>query len=224
MSAEIPRLSGRAASLALIGIALALGLPFLGLGKWLAPGDTIGAALAREAIWWGFGALILCWVIFAERKPLASIGLRRPHWGTLGWGLAGAIAMMASVMLSYAVIFPALGLTQNMRQTGAVASLPLWLLIATVVRAGIVEEILFRGYPIERIEALTGSTWLAALIPGAAFVLVHISSWGAAQLIVVAFGAIIMTALYLWRRDLVCVMIAHVATDLVGFLLARTQM
>lgn len=214
----------RARLLALIGIVLALGLPFLGLGRLIAPGDSIGAVLVREGVWWGLAALVILWVLLVERRPLASIGLRRPGWGTLGWGLAGAIALMASVMLCLAVILPALGLSQNMTQTGAIASLPLWLMTATLVRAGVVEEILYRGYPIERIEEMTGSIWLAALIPGAVFILAHLASWGGAQLIIVGCGTIIMTALYVWRRDLICVMIAHAATDLVGFTLARAQM
>lgn len=210
--------------LALIGIFIALGLPQLGLGRWLAPGDAIGDVLARESIWWAIGGLVILWIVAVERRPLASIGIRRPTWATLGWGIAGTIALMASVMLSFAVILPTLGLAQNMEQTGAIADLPLWLMTATLIRAGVIEEILYRGYPIERIEELTGSVWLAALIPGAVFILAHLPSWGAAQLIVVTSGTIIMTALYVWRRDLICVMIAHAATDLIGFTLARAQM
>ena len=64
---------------------------------------------------------------------------------------------------------------------------------------------------------------MAALIAGGAFMLVHLH-WGAAQLIVVGFATIIFVSLYLWRRDLPCVMIAHILADLVGFALARAQM
>lgn len=212
-----------ATTLTLIGVLLALGLPLLFLLP-LAPGASIGAMLIREAIWWGMAAMMILWVVAVERRPLASIGIRRPTWGTLGWGLAGTIALMASVIMSFAVILPALGLAPNLARTGRIASLPLWLMTATLVRAGVVEEILYRGYPIERIEELTGSIWLAALIPGAVFILAHLPSWGAAQLVIVSFGTIIMTGLYLWRRDLICVMIAHALADLIGFLLARAQM
>ncbi len=217
------RLSGRAKTLALIGIVVAVGLPLIAFLPFRLGGST-PPLFAREAIWWGMAALVILWVVIVERRPLSSIGIRRPGWGTLGWAIIGTIALMASVMLSFAVILPALGLTPNMEQTGAIAGLPLWLLVATLARAGIVEEILFRGYPIERVEALTGSTWLAALIPGAIFILAHLPGWGGPQLIIISLGTVIMTALYLWRRDLVCVMIAHVATDLIGFMLARAQM
>jgi hypothetical protein len=37
----------------------------------------------------------------------------------------------------------------------------------------------------------------------------------------VGYGSAILTALYLWRRDALMLMAAHVATDLYGFLTAR---
>jgi len=36
-------------------------------------------------------------------------------------------------------------------------------------------------------------------------------------------GTVIFTAFYLWRRDLICCMIAHFSADLIGFTLARLQ-
>lgn len=43
-------------------------------------------------------------------------------------------------------------------------------------------------------------------------------------MIVVAFATVILVGLYQWRRDLICCMLAHVLTDLIGFALARAQM
>jgi uncharacterized protein len=209
--------------LPLVGIVLALGLPFLPIGAWLSPGDGLAARIGREAIWWGFAAIILIWVTGVERRPLSSIGLRPVTWKTLGWGVGGAVLMMATVMLSYAVIFPALGLKMNMTAVHGLTHVPLWLQTATMVRAGVVEEILFRGYAIERLWTLTGSKWAAGAISAAVFIAAHVSGWGYAQLIVVAFGAAILTLLYLFRRDLASNMLAHFLTDFIGFMLARLQ-
>ncbi|UVO50776.1 CPBP family intramembrane metalloprotease [Sphingomonas sp. SUN019] len=204
--------------LAIIGLILAFGLPELGLAK-LFPDPRVG----REIVWIAFGVLILLWVTKVERLPLTSIGLRRPTWGTFGWGLAATVVLMATVMLTFALIVPALGLEQNIATTGAIVQVPLWLLVATPIVAGVTEELVYRGYAIERLELLTGRPWLAGLIGGIMFVLVH-WSWGSAQLILVAFATAILVPLYLWRRDLPCVMIAHILTDLIGFALARAQM
>ena len=94
---------------------------------------------------------------------------------------------------------------------------------ACATRNGVAEEILYRGYPIERVQELTGYKWLAFLISVLAFTLAHLSSWEAAQLIVVGFGAVILALLYLWRRDLICNMVAHFLVDLVGFVAAGAQ-
>ncbi len=216
-------LSRRAVWLVLGGLLIALALPQFGLGARLAPGGEIGARLAREGLWWAIAAALLAWVLLVEKRPLSSIGLKRPGLATFGWALAGMVALMASVMLSFGLILPALGLEMNRAATGSITALPLWLQLAMFVRAGIVEEILYRGYPIERLTELTGSPWLAATLPGLIFIGAHYAFWGGGQLIVVAFGTLILTLLCLWRGDLICCMIAHAATDTIGFTLARLQ-
>jgi membrane protease YdiL (CAAX protease family) len=205
----------------IIGLVLFLGLAALPLGRWLAPGQDLAARLANEAIWWAIGAAVVGWVLLVERLPLSSIGWRRPGWKSLLWGVGAAVLMMASVMLSYAVIFPAVGLRMNTAAVASITHTPLWLQTATMVRAGVVEEVIFRGYAIERLQGLTSSRWAAGLISAAVFIAVHIGSWGYAQLIVVGFGALILTLLYLLRRDLGSNMLAHFLTDFIGFMLAR---
>lgn len=219
---EAPR-TDRMRKLMAAGVVLALALPWLGLPGHLFPGDALAMRIGREAIWWALGAIILFWVVRVERLPLSSIGIRRPTIGTFGWGLAFGVLMLASVIFCYALIFPAFGLSMNQKTVGNIIAVPLWLQTAMMIRAGVIEEILFRGYPIERIEALTGRVWIGAIIAGLSFIFMHLAGWGGAQLIVVSFGAVIMTGLYLWRRDLPCVMIAHALTDIVGFMLARMQ-
>jgi uncharacterized protein len=214
---------GRLVPLAIIGLILVFALPELGLAKLLFGDTPIGARVGREIIWVGFGLGVLLWVTKVERLPLASIGLVRPTRGTFGWGLAATVALIASVMLSFAVIAPALGMKQNMQATAAIVQVPLWLLITTPIVAGITEELLYRGYAIERLSFLTGNRWLAGLIAGGMFLLLH-AAWGGIQMIIVAFGTVIFVGLYLWRHDLPCVMLAHILADLTGFALARAQM
>ena len=209
--------------LAIIGLVILLALAALPLGRWLAPDDNLASRLVREAIWWAIGALVLLWVRRVEHLPFTSIGLRGLSLRGIGWGVAAALALIASFMVSYALIFPAFGLAMNQAAVASVTHLPLWLQTATMLRAGVVEEIVFRGYAIERIRTLTGSRWAAGLLSAGVFIAVHVGSWGYAQLIVVAFGAAILTMLYIWRRDLASNMIAHFLADFVGFMLARLQ-
>jgi membrane protease YdiL (CAAX protease family) len=78
-----------------------------------------------------------------------------------------------------------------------------------VSRAAVAEEVLFRGYPIERLEQLTGSRLLAAAISWTAFTVAHHRLWGWNYLIEAGFLGVILTFLYLWRRNLPSNMIAH---------------
>ena len=206
--------------LAVIGVLFVLIVPEIPLPA----GGGVAARLAKEAWWVALGAAVLLWVTRVERRPLGSIGLRRPTRRTVVHAALLAIVLMASVMLSYAVIIPAMGLTMNQAATSKIVALPAWLQLALFLRAGIVEEILYRGYPIERLAELTGSRWIAGLLPGAAFIAAHFAYWGAAQLVVVTFATVILSLYYLWKRDLVACMIAHAVTDAIGFALANAQM
>ena len=209
--------------LGLVGLLIAWGLPLTGLADAVSSNPLLSARLTRELVWWTIGLIVLGWVLVIERQSLASIGLRRPTVGTLVWGVIFVVPLMASVMLCFAVIFPLLGLHQDMATTRSIVAVPLWLQTATMLRAGVVEEIIYRGYAIERLTMLTERRWLAAILAGAVFIAVHAGGWAPSQLIVVAFGTTILTALYLWRRDLVACMIAHALTDIIGFALARAH-
>lgn len=198
-------------------------MPELELGHRIAPGESIAAGFAREAVWWAIAAVMIAYVLLAERRPLSSIGLRRPSGKTLLFGIVAAVLMLATVVLSYSLVFPLLGLKMNQEAVDEITRTPLWFQVLIFLRAGVVEEILYRGYPIERVQELTGYKWLAFLISVLAFTLSHFSSWGGAQLIVVGFGAVILALLYLWRRDLICNMVAHFLVDLVGFVAAGAQ-
>ncbi|MHB8529120.1 MAG: CPBP family glutamic-type intramembrane protease, partial [Caulobacteraceae bacterium] len=63
----------------------------------------------------------------------------------------------------------------------------------------------------------TGSRTAGMAASVAAFTAAHFSYWGAAQLIPVALGGLVLALLYLWRRDLACNMITHFLTDGSGF-------
>jgi|GEM_PF-5822705 len=51
------------------------------------------------------------------------------------------------------------------------------------------------------------------------FTLAHLSGGGAGQVIIAAFGGLVLTALYFWRGNLWANIIAHWLTDGAGFIL-----
>jgi uncharacterized protein len=74
-------------------------------------------------------------------------------------------------------------------------------------------EVLFRGYAVERLEELTGNLNLAAISSCAVFAFAHVGPWGWAHLLIAGFGGGVLTALYLWRRNLWVNIIAHFIVD-----------
>ena len=88
--------------------------------------------------------------------------------------------------------------------------LPIWFRVIAGFTGGMVEEVLYRGYAIERLAVLTGKRWVAASVSAGIFGLAHIPLWGVAFSLGadLPFG-IVMTIFYLWRRDLVANMMAH---------------
>jgi membrane protease YdiL (CAAX protease family) len=202
--------------LASLLIMVVLALPFVGL---LCPGDTFAAQVGREGIYWLCTLALVAFVRKVEGRPISSIGLNRVTWKTGVFGVGGAAAMVAGMAAIYIVIFPFLGVSAHESMTASIKSMPLWFRIVLVLRAAVFEEIFYRGFMIERLTELTRLRWLATLVSLVAFTLAHLSGWGAAHLIVAAFGGIVLTTLYLLRKDLACNMLAHFLTDAVGFLL-----
>jgi membrane protease YdiL (CAAX protease family) len=207
----------------LTGLAVALIGPAL-LSVWspapgAAPLDATAAILLNEAAVWTLTLALLAIVRVGERRPLASIGLVRPSWRAL---VAGAVVMLALVALAglAAVIVSATGLPlqQEQQQTQLILGLPIWLQLAVAASAGFTEEVLFRGFPIERLTALTGRRWLGALVPILVFGAVHAPFWGLAHALVAGMSGLWLTLLYLWRRNLLTNIVAHGLMDATAFL------
>jgi len=209
----------RLTALTLIGLLIAIGVPELGLGKRLAPGGDVASLLIHEAVWWVLIAVVLGYVLLVERQPLSSLGFKKPSWKTFVFAVPVAILVVAIIMVSYAVVFPALGLKANGGAMTKIMATPLWYRFLLVTRAAVAEEIIYRAYPIERVSGLTGSRAAGVAFSTAAFTLAHLSYWGWAQLIPVAAGGLVFALFYLWRRDVVSNMIAHFLADGSGFLL-----
>ena len=203
------------------GLAAVVILPLLPIGRWIAPGDSIPALLSREAVWWFYAVSVLAWLVFIERLPLGSIGFRRPTWKTLLFALLGAVAALFVFFIHFGLIVRVFHLdtAATIHQQQLILSRPYWFRVLLVLRAAVVEEILFRGYLIEKVRQLTGSVMLALALSVLAFTWAHFAGWGLVQLIPVFGVGVVFALLYLWRRDLPSNMLAHFLTDGLGFLL-----
>ena len=197
----------------LIGLLLALGVPLLPLGRWGERLSLFGLLLGHETLWWLAVAVLLFYVLRVEQRPLSSIGLRRSGlWDVLFAILAGILMFIGAKVIN-SEIFLRFHFQANVYETYRITAAPFWYRFILVLRAALVEEILFRGYSLERLQELTGSLLSAAVISWLAFTIMHLNSWGLAFLIYAGFHGAILTLLYLWRRNLCSNIIAHWIVD-----------
>ena len=196
-------------------VMIILQLPISGS---LIRGNGFNAQVGREGVFWALTGLLVAYILKVERFPLRSVGLSWPTWKSVVLGIVGGVVMVAGMATIYMVVFPALGLPMTEATTVAIKSTPLWFRVVLLLRAAAFEEIFYRGFVIERLTELTHLRWLAALISLTAFTLAHLSAWGWAHLMIAGFGGLVLTALYLFRRDLASNMVAHLLTDAVGVL------
>src|SRR5881396_373230 len=180
------------------------------------PEITFAWTILKETLIWVSAAALLVIIRRGERLPLCSIGLGTARWWmSILWGLVIAV-------VSAAVVGGLAYLTGYGHGPGSAAfeKLPLWLITLIVFRAGLVEELFYRGYAIERLRMLgVGRLW-SVTIPLVIFSLSHWSGGAANILIALAAGAI-LTGFYLWRRDLVANMIGHGLVDFVANVLPK---
>jgi membrane protease YdiL (CAAX protease family) len=180
------------------------------------PTPTFASAAIKEAGMWLVAVLLLLIIKLGEGLPLSSIGFSTARLGkSILWGfLLGIVCLLVAGGL-----IALTGFTGG--EAGkAFGQLPTWLVSLIVLRAGVVEELCYRGYAIERLHALGLPRGLAAGVPLIIFGVGHWTGGWANIVIALVLGAIL--ALYfVWRRDLIANMIGHWFVDCVGNVLPR---
>jgi membrane protease YdiL (CAAX protease family) len=206
-------------SVILAGLAIALGIPALPLSRWENEFAGVKHLLGYELIWWALIAAVLLYVGLVERRPQTSIGFRAPHGRDIIIAIGAGIVILAGTAGIYYGLFPALHISEGSQMNRLIAT-PFWWRLISVIRAAVGEEVLFRGYSMERIRELTGSMRIASILSCTIFTLEHIGTWGVSHLLIAGFGGVALTALYLWRRNLWVNIIAHFIVDGAAVLLA----
>jgi membrane protease YdiL (CAAX protease family) len=169
--------------------------------------------VAKESIILGLVGVV-CWVIIPkENQKLESIGLHTRHWGkslvlALGILVASLAAIAAAVLLSQQ-------LGWSFGESKAFDKLSLWTVTLVVIRAGVAEEVFMRGFLLERLKSISGSTTVAVVLSLIPFALLHYAGQGWAGVLVSFAAGGVLTWFYLWKRDLKANIIAHFAVDFI---------
>lgn len=198
--ADIPPVTGCNMAIAL------LALPLFAL---LEPAVIGLAPVGELAIQWGIVCTVTGMAIRSEGQSFADIGFRRPSWLDTVYAFVTVIAVLLVFVFADPIV-ARLGLPVAEAVGTMTTGVSIGVALAGAVTTGIVEEILFRGYPIERLLAYTDSSLLAGGLTWAIFTLAHAVVWPVGNLLQIAAVAAILTAVYIRRRTLVPVISAHV--------------
>ncbi len=205
--------------LILLGAAIAITGNALFAFSQLEPDASVASRLLREATIWLLLAVVLCYALRVEKLPAATLGLRPFSWkATLLPGLAAGIALTILAAAVVTIATTVFHLKPDNHLTQMLAGQPRWMLVLLSLRAGFVEEILFRGYLLDRLTRLSGRRWIGIIGSIALFTAMHFGGWQAGQLILVALAGTLFTALYLWKRNIMICVIAHSIVDLAAAL------
>lgn len=159
-------------------------------------------------LWNWFAVVILLTYIFrVEGRGLASILLVQPDWKDVLWAVVFGITGIIVQMVLTTVLNPPPGNIDTL----LAYSLPV--IVALILTTATTEEILFRGYVIERLEELTGRPWLAIGFSFVVFMAPHVAFFGPLWLATNGPGVVLLYVLYVWRRNLVACMITHLIAN-----------
>ena len=187
--------------------------PFIGV---LAVALVMAGSLAGPVV----GALLVFAWAGLTGSPLSAIGFVVPrHWVVT---VLGGIALgIVFKLLMKAVVMPLLGappINEAYRYlSGNPAALP-GVVVTVLVSAAFCEEVVYRGFLLERLGVLLGRGRLAVTaavaISTLLFAAAHYADQGLFGTLQAAVTGAVFAGLFLWRRELAFVMVVHAAFDL----------
>ena len=169
--------------------------------------------------------VLIVLVVFAlagyrEGLPLRRLGFARVGWSSMAIGLA--LTLFFVMVFGPFAYWVATQLNMGTFEEGLsnLATLPTWYLVLTIVIVASAEELLYRAYAIESLSAITGSFGVAGALSLLAFAAAHVPLWGWGPALTTLGSGAVATLVYIWRRDIVALIVAHIATDLYGIVIA----
>jgi uncharacterized protein len=171
--------------------------------------------LIREISLFLITGLLLVLVVKGEKLNLGSIGLHNKHWGkSLVLALLimiSSIALLAGILGIYHLLGISYG---GGEQSHRYENVSLVVMSIMMLRAGVIEEICYRGFIMERLEKYTGNRLIYLYIPTLIFGLFHYRQ-GIAGIVITTAAGLLLAFFYLKKRDLKANIIAHFGVDFI---------
>jgi membrane protease YdiL (CAAX protease family) len=163
---------------------------------------------------WLVGLALVAIVKWGEKHPLTSIGFKTISGREILFAILIGLALSIMVPILTVLVSQVIPASGGGDIQGITSSVPWWILLISILTAGVIEELIYRGYIIERLHTITNSYWVAIFVSVIAFVLPHIAYWNTAHVVGVVLPlGLVLSGLYVWKRNLIFNMIVHFMID-----------
>jgi membrane protease YdiL (CAAX protease family) len=207
-----------------VSVFLLLILPSMALSFFaVKQGSLSFAVVASSTMLRDLGLIsLLFYFLWRNGEPVAQIGWTfNKGLKDIGLGIGLYIPFLLGANLLEGVLRTAgfSAPSTPLPSSIAVKGIPEFLLAsALVVVVALAEEIIFRGYLILRLRAVTGSLPVAVISSAVIFSLGH-GYEGSAGVITVGMMGLVFGLIYVWRKSLVAPIVMHFLQDFIGIVL-----
>jgi len=174
---------------------------------------TNSFVIIRELTLFLLACILILIVVRGEKHDIESIGLHGKHWGkSILWSFVLMIILIV-VVLGCLGLFKLVGISYG-GGDNKYENISLWVMTLVMLRAGVVEEIFYRGFAMERLSKMSGHWAVYLLIPSLIFAIAHFSQ-GIGGIIIAFASGLVMSISYWKKRDLKMNILAHFMVDFI---------
>lgn len=167
-----------------------------------------------QAIAWLLAAGVVAYALLVEGEPLSS--LNYPPVTPLVDAVLTSWLLVGGAGVGVGLLFRVAGWAEFGDAERALFGLPAHRALALSVSAGVTEEVVFRGYLVTRVVAVTGSELAAVAVSAAAFTGLHASSRSRNQLAQLAVVGVAFASAFATTGSLLAVVFVHASYDAVS--------
>jgi membrane protease YdiL (CAAX protease family) len=203
-----------------IGLIIVLGSEFLLRAVFLPKNPSanqVGTAVLIE--WLILAFLLAFWIPRVEGNDLQSIGIGRRKWRYLWLGIFVYLILFI-ISIGFEVVLTTVGLAGLQSLQPLLRDYTFPLLLSLFFTGTFLEEIVYRGYLIERVTSLTGKTWLAGVISWMTFTFVHLTFFGLGPTLETGILSAGLVLAYLKERSVWPCFVVHGINDIFGYIMA----
>jgi len=197
--------------------------PLAGSISFRGNGYTVHTLFISRLVIWFEVVVLFLYVTYAEKSKL----LLWPESKQTFWFYPASFGALYLLGIGAGVVSkaPALfGLHDNrviMIHMIVILNKSLPLLIFSAITAGIVEELIFRGYLVPRLELIFKNKYMPVIISSLMFGLIHFRYHSYSEVIFATLFGGVFAIHYQWYRNIKILIVTHACVDLVSFLIFR---